>query len=154
MGVPPDYFTKVLPGSFYGWPWYYIGPHRDLRVKLQSPASDQNIQIPDVLLQPHSAPLGFVVYTGKEFPSDYWGDVFVAFHGSWNRAKPTGYKVVRVKFENGMPTGAYEDFLIGFLTPSGQVWGRPVGVAVASDGAILVTDDAGGVVWRIQFDGR
>ncbi|MGJ0393525.1 MAG: PQQ-dependent sugar dehydrogenase [Methylocystis sp.] len=152
--LPPDYFTKVVPGGFYGWPWYYIGPHRDSRVKGQSPVPEQKVLIPDVLFQPHSAPLGFAFYTGKAFPSDYGGDAFVAFHGSWNRARPTGYKIVRVKFENGKPTGAYEDFLTGFLTLSGQVWGRPVGVAVASDGALLVTDDAGGVVWRIQFEGR
>jgi glucose/arabinose dehydrogenase len=102
-----------------------------------------------VLLQPHSAPLGIAFYTGKQFPEAYDGDAFVALQGSWNRAKRTGYKLVRVIFKDGKPTGEYEDFMTGLVADDQRVWGRPVTVAVAHDGSLLVTDEAGGVVWRI-----
>ena len=107
--------------------------------------------MPDVLIQPHSAPLQMTFYTGHAFPAEYRGDAFVALHGSWNRGKRTGYKVVRLHLKNGVPDGTYEDFLTGFVVDNKSVWGRPVGVATAHDGALLVADDGGDVVWRIAY---
>jgi glucose/arabinose dehydrogenase len=149
--LPPDYVTRVRDGAFYGWPWYYIGANQDPRHKGEHPELRDKIAVPDVLIQPHSAPLGIAVYTGRQFPAAYRGDLFVALHGSWNRAQRTGYKLVHVKLKDGKPSGDYEDFMTGFVTGEGDVWGRPVGVAVAPDGALLVSDDAGGVVWRISY---
>jgi glucose/arabinose dehydrogenase len=151
--LPPDYATRVRDGAFYGWPWYYIGAHQDPRHQGAHPELRGKITVPDVLLQPHSAPLGLAVYTGKQFPTAYRNDIFVALHGSWNRARRTGYKVVRAILHDGRPTGEYEDFLTGFVTKEGDVWARPVGVAVAPDGALLVSDDAGGTIWRIAYTG-
>jgi glucose/arabinose dehydrogenase len=151
--LPPDYATAVTPGKFYGWPWYYIGDHEDPRLEGQRPDLAGKVTVPDVLLQPHSAPLGIAFYSGGAFPAAYKGSAFVTLHGSWNRAKRTGYKVVRLLFENGRPTGEYEDFLIGFVEPNDTVWGRPVGVTVTKDGALLVSDDEGGVVWRVVYRG-
>jgi glucose/arabinose dehydrogenase len=148
--LPPDYVTSVREGGFYGWPWFYIGDHQDPRHPEQRPDLRDKVTIPDVLLQPHSAPLGITFYTGSMFPADYRGDAFVALHGSWNRALRTGYKVVRIRFADGRPTGSYEDFLTGFVTREGNVWGRPVGVGVAKDGALLVSEDANGTIWRIS----
>jgi glucose/arabinose dehydrogenase len=152
--LPPDYATRVGNGAFYGWPWYYIGAHQDPRHQGAHPELRDKITVPDVLLQPHSAPLGLAVYTGKQFPAAYRNDIFVALHGSWNRAQRTGYKVVRLILHDGKPTGAYEDFLTGFVTKEGDVWARPVGVTVAPDGALLVSDDAGGTIWRIAYAGK
>jgi glucose/arabinose dehydrogenase len=149
--LPPDYITRVRDGAFYGWPWYYIGRNQDPGHKGEHPELRNRVVVPDVLLQPHSAPLGLAVYTGSQFPTAYRNDLFVALHGSWNRSRRTGYKVVRVVLRNGKPTGEYEDFLTGFVTPEGDVWARPVGVAVAPDGALLVSDDAGGTVWRVTY---
>ena len=153
--LPPDYATRVKPKAFYGWPWYYIGAHEDPRLKGQRPDLAGKVTVPDVLLQSHSAPLGIAFYSARggpaAFPAQYRGDAFVALHGSWNRAKRTGYKVVRLKLERGVPTGTYEDFLTGFVIDDRSVWGRPVGVAVANDGALLVTDDAGDTVWRVAY---
>ena len=105
--------------------------------------------MPDVLIQPHSAPLGIAFYDAAQFPPNYRGDAFVALHGSWNRSLRTGYKVIRLLFHDGHPTGEYEDFLTGFVIDDHRVWGRPVGVAVAHDGALLVTEDGNGTLWRI-----
>ncbi len=149
--LPPDYVTRVRDGGFYGWPWYYIGDHRDPRHRGEHPELAGAIAVPDVLIQPHSAPLQLAVYTGRQFPAEYRGDIFVALHGSWNRSRRTGYKVVRVMLRDGEPTGAYQDFLTGFVTADGDVWGRPVGVAVAADGSLLVAEDANGMVWRISY---
>ncbi len=152
--TPPDYATRVRPGAFYGWPWFYIGSHEDPRLEGRRADLAGSVATPDVLIQAHSAPLGIAFYDGAQFPAEYRGDAFVALHGSWNRAKRTGYKVVRLIFKNGAPTGEYEDFLIGFVADDASVWGRPVDVAVAHDGALLVTDDGGGAVWRVAYQGR
>jgi glucose/arabinose dehydrogenase len=152
--TPPDYATRVRPGAFYGWPWFYIGGHQDPRLEGRRADLAGSVATPDVLIQAHSAPLGIAFYDGAQFPAEYRGDAFVALHGSWNRAKRTGYKVVRLIFKDGAPTGEYEDFLVGFVADDASVWGRPVDVAVARDGALLVTDDAGGAVWRIAYVGR
>lgn len=151
----PDYLTRVPQGSFFGWPWYYLGNNEDPRQRGKRPDLRGRIAVPDVLLQAHSAPLGATAYVAGNgvaaFPASYDGDLFVALHGSWNRLLRTGYKVVRVPLRNGVPAGYYEDFLTGFVLDSFRVWGRPVGVAVARDGALLVSDDGGGSLWRISY---
>ncbi|MER8464721.1 sorbosone dehydrogenase family protein [Mesorhizobium sp. M1396] len=151
--VPPEYATVVKEGAFYGWPWYYIGNNEDPRHKGARPDLAGKATIPDVLMQAHSAPLNIAFYEGKNFPSEYKGDAFVALHGSWNRGNRTGYKVVRLLFSDGKPTGEYEDFIAGFVVSNGEVWGRPVGVAVAKDGALIVTEDGNGTIWRVTHDG-
>ena len=110
------------------------------------------VLLPDVLVQAHSAPLQITFYEGNQFPDDYYGDAFVALHGSGNRAKRTGYKVVRVPLDHGRPKGIYQDFLTGFVTPEGNVWGRPVGVTVMKDGSLLVSEDANSSIWRITYN--
>ena len=152
--LPPDYATGVKPGAFYGWPWFYVGGHEDPRLAGRRADLAASVTVPDVLFQAHSAPLGVTFYEGAQFPAAFRGDAFVAMHGSWNRAKRTGYKVVRLPFKDGAPTGEYEDFLVGFVADDAVVWGRPVDVAVAHDGALLVTDDAGGAIWRVAYTGR
>jgi len=154
--LPSDYATHVQDGHFYGWPWYYIGNHEDPRepLKGQRPDLADKVTVPDVLFQAHSAPLNITFYEGDAFPADYKGDAFVAMHGSWNRSGPTGYKVVRVKFDNGKPTGVYEDFVTGFVSSENDVWGRPVGVAVGKDGALYITEDGSGTIWRVTYDGK
>ncbi len=152
--LPPDYVTRVGQGQFFGWPWYYTGAHEDPRLAGLRPDLKDKVTIPDVLLLAHSAPIGMVVYdTAKNaphaFPARYDGDLFLALHGSWNRNKRTGSKVVRIAMKNGIPTGGYEDFLTGLNLPDNTVWGRPSGVAVAADGSLLVIDDANSQVWRI-----
>ncbi|MER9337690.1 sorbosone dehydrogenase family protein [Mesorhizobium sp. M0293] len=151
--VPPEYATVVKDGAFYGWPWYYIGNNEDPRHKGARPDLAGKADIPDVLMQAHSAPLNIAFYEGKNFPAEYKGDAFVALHGSWNRGNRTGYKVVRLLFRDGKPTGEYEDFITGFVVSNGEVWGRPVGVAVANDGSLVVTEDGNGTIWRVTHDG-
>lgn len=151
--LPPDYVTRVVKDGFYGWPWYYIGANPDPRHKNERPDLTDKITVPDVLLQPHSAPLELTFYTGRQFPADYRGDAFVALHGSWNRGTRTGYKIVRVILENGKPTGMYEDFMTGMVANDQAAWARPVGVAVAHDGALLVSEDANGTIWRVNYVG-
>lgn len=153
----PDYFTRIRKGEFFGWPYAYIGAHPDPDVGAQKPDMVAKTKVPDLLFQSHSAPLGLMFYTGKQFPAEYKGDAFVALHGSWNAAKPTGYKVVRVKMKDGKPVGGYQNFATGFwargASPA-QVWGRPAGLAQAKDGSLLIADDAGGVIWRVAYTGK
>jgi glucose/arabinose dehydrogenase len=149
--LPPDYVSRIARGGFYGWPWYYIGDNEDPRHAGARPDLNGKVTVPDVLLQPHSAPLSIVFYEGDTFPDEYRGDGFAALHGSWNRGALTGYKVVRIVTDDGgAPTGEYEDFMTGFVLDAERVWGRPVGVAVAKDGALLVSEDGNGAVWRVQ----
>jgi glucose/arabinose dehydrogenase len=145
----PDYITHVQGGGFYGWPWYYIGGHQDPRHKGKHPELKSKVITPDVLLQPHNASLQMIFYDGQQFPREYQGDIFAAEHGSWNKAVRTGYEVIRVPMKNGHATGQYEDFLTGFVMPQGQVWGRPVGVGVAQDGLLMVSDDGSNGIWRV-----
>jgi len=152
--LPPDYLTRVREGAFYGWPWYYIGNHEDPRHKGERPDLADKVTVPDVLLQPHSAPLEMAFYEGAMFPADYRGSAFAALHGSWNRHLRTGYKIVRAILKDGVPTGEYEDFVTGFVTDDGSVWGRPVGVAVAKDGALLFSEDGNGTIWRVAYSGQ
>lgn len=146
--LPPDYVTRVHRGAFYGWPWFYIGDHPDPRHPKARPDLVGRVTVPDVLIQAHSAPLQAVFYNGTMFP-EFRGSLFVALHGSWNRAHRTGGKVVRVIFKNGQPTGDYEDFLTGFVVSNRDVWGRPVGVGVDRAGALLISDDGNGTIWRV-----
>jgi len=152
--LPPDYATYVKKDGFYGWPWFYIGGNQDPRHLDERPDLANQVTIPDVLFQAHSAPLSITFYQGNLFPIEYRGDAFVALHGSWNRAQKTGYKVVRLKFRDGQPTGEYQDFLTGFVRDNTHVWGRPASVAVASDGSLLVSDDVSGTIWRVIYDKR
>jgi glucose/arabinose dehydrogenase len=147
--LAPDYVTRVREGAFYGWPWYYIGNNEDPRHVGERPDLKGKITIPDILLQAHSASLGLTFYNGNAFPAEYTGDGFAAEHGSWNRSQRTGYKVIRIRLKDGVPTGEYEDFVTGFVVNDSNVWGRPVGVAVEHDGALLVSEDASGTIWRI-----
>ncbi len=147
--LPPDYATRISDGAFFGWPWYYIGNHVDPRHHGERPDLAGAVTTPDVLIQPHSAPLGITFYNGASFPAEYRGDAFVTLHGSWNRAQRTGYKVVRLRMRDGRPTGEYEDFLTGLVANDNAVWGRPVGVTVLQDGSLLVSEDANGTIFRI-----
>jgi glucose/arabinose dehydrogenase len=146
----PDYVTRVREGAFYGWPWYYIGDHEDPHHAGKRPDLKDKVSTPDVLIEAHSASLGLTFYEGSNFPSEYRGDAFAAEHGSWNRSKRTGYKIIRIRLKDGLPTGEYEDFVTGFVVNDSEVWGRPVGVAVAHDGALLISEDGNGTIWRIS----
>jgi len=148
----PDYLTSVRDGAFYGWPYSYFGQNEEPRKKGQRPDLVAKAIKPDFALGAHVAALGLAFYNGKSFPARYHGGAFIGMHGSWNRSNLVGYKVAFVPFSNGKPSGAMEDFLTGFLSnpKSNEVYGRPVGVAVASDGSLLVADDGGGKVWRVS----
>jgi glucose/arabinose dehydrogenase len=146
----PDYVTSVRENAFYGWPWFYIGGHEDPGHSGERPDLKGKVTMPDVLIQAHSASLGLTFYQGRNFPEEYRGDAFAAEHGSWNRSKRTGYKVVRIRLKDGKPTGEYEDFVTGFVVNDSEVWGRPVGVAVAHDGALLISEDGSGTIWRVS----
>lgn len=154
----PEYVTRVKEGGYYGWPWYYMGNHEDPRLKGDRPDLADKAIVPDVLMQSHSASLEMCFYPSTKgvaaFPPEFQGDAFAAFHGSWNRSNRTGYNVVHIYVKNGIPTGEYEDFLTGFGVDLQSVWGRPVGVAVAHDGALLVTEDGNGTLWRIAYTGH
>ena len=152
--VPPDYVTRVRQGAFYGWPWYYIGANADPRHRGERGDLKDKVKIPDVLIEAHSASLGMTFYDGTQFPAEYRGDIFAAEHGSWNRSKRTGYKIIRVIVKDGVPTGEYDDFATGFVINDSEVWGRPVGVTVAKDGALFISEDASGTVWRISYTGK
>ncbi len=149
----PDYVTHVQQGAYYGWPWYYIGDHEDPRLKGQRPDLKGKATVPDVLIQAHSAAVQVMFYDATSgssvFPAEYRGSAFVALHGSWNRAHRTGYKVALVPMKDGVATGEYVDFLTGFVVNDSDVWGRPYGLAVTHDGALLVGDDANGTIFRV-----
>ncbi|WP_339635440.1 PQQ-dependent sugar dehydrogenase [uncultured Sneathiella sp.] len=155
-GLVPDYLTEVKQGGFYGWPYAYTGTFPDPDYAEEAPEMVEKSILPDVLFQSHSAPLGLAFYRGGSFPDEYVNDAFVAFQGSWNASKPTGYKIVRVPFEDGRPTGSYQNFATGFRIEAeepgaAKVWGRPVGLAVAADGSLLIADAVSQTVWRISY---
>ena len=153
-GLVPDYISRVQPGGFYGWPWFYMGKHQDPRHKGKHPELADKVLTPDVLVQSHSASLNLVFYDGQQFPEEYRGDIFAAFHGSWNKKRRTGYKIVRVALDKatGKARGDYEDFVTGFVTPEGKVWGRPVGVTVPKDGSLLFSEDGNKTIWRVSYE--
>ena len=176
----PDYVTSVPEHSFFGWPWYYMGGHLDPRLQdpcaagtgpnpqrtsslSEAEAKDckrasiaSKVSTPDVLVQPHMASLEMVFYpqSKAQFPDSFDGGAFAAEHGSWNRANRAGYEVIYIPMQNGKATGEYDDFLTGFVTKDGQVWGRPVGVTVAKDGSLYVTDDGTRAVWHVTYAGK
>jgi glucose/arabinose dehydrogenase len=145
----PDYMTAVRAGAFYGWPWSYYGQHPDARPQPANPDKVARAIAPDYALGPHTASLGLAFYDGTLLPAHYRNGAFVGQHGSWNRRPQSGYKVIFVPFANGVPDGDAQDILTGFLDPGGHALGRPVGLAVARDGALLVADDVGDSVWRL-----
>ncbi|MBC7978857.1 MAG: sorbosone dehydrogenase family protein, partial [Myxococcales bacterium] len=149
----PDYITSVRDGGFYGWPWFYLGANQDPRHAGKHAELRDQVIVPDVLLQSHSASLGLMFYTGTQFPAEYRQQVFAAEHGSWNRARRTGYKVIWAPLKDGVATGAYVDFMTGMVTAKGDVWGRPVAVTQTQQGALVVSDDAGNCLWRIRYVG-
>ena len=153
----PDYVTSVKEDGFYGWPWFYMGGHQDPRLPGTHPELKEKVITPDVLVQPHMASLEMAFYTPTQsvgFPAEYKGDAFAAEHGSWNRQARAGYEVIRLPMRGGRAEGTYEDFLTGFVTPDGQVWGRPVGVAFGRDGSMFVTDDGSRSVWHVTYTGK
>lgn len=152
----PDYSTRVTRGQFYGWPWYYIGSNQDPRHQDERPDLNGKVSVPDVLYQSHSAALSMTFYAATEgqaaFPPAFVGDAIVGFHGSWNRSLRTGYKLVRVHMKNGEPTGAYEDFLTGFVVDDAHVWGRPVATVELADGSLLMSEDGNNMIFRISYE--
>jgi hypothetical protein len=150
----PDYITRVRRGGFYGWPWFYLGNHEDPRHAGERPELASTVTVPDVLLQAHSASLQMTFYDATAFPPKYRGGAFASLHGSWNRGKRTGPKVIAVPVQDGVPTGEYEDFMTGFVVDDDAVWARPVGIAVAHDGALFVSEDGNGTIWRVAPGGE
>jgi glucose/arabinose dehydrogenase len=151
--LPCDYITRIREGGFYGWPWYYLGNHPDPAHHGAHPELAEKVIVPDVLLQAHSASLCMTFYTATQFPSKYHGWAFAAEHGSWNRARRTGYKVICVPVKDGIPQGEYDDFMTGFVVDDGHVWGRPVGVTVDKQGSLIVVDDGSRSIWRVRYVG-
>jgi glucose/arabinose dehydrogenase len=150
----PDYITRVEKGGFYGWPWWYMGGHQDPRQEGKHPELKDKTLVPDVLLQPHTASLQMTFYEGRQFPPEYQGDIFASQHGSWNRSVRVGYEVIRVPMhQTGRASGEFEDFVTGFVVDNGHVWGRPVGIAVAQDGSLMMTDDGSNSIWRVSYTG-
>ncbi|PTM93355.1 PQQ-dependent sugar dehydrogenase [Mycoplana dimorpha] len=145
----PDFLTSVKDRGFYGWPWYYTGGNEDPAHAGERPDLQSKVTVPDVLLQAHSSTLQLVFYDKDAFPAEYRGDAFATMHGSWNRQERTGYKVICARMKDGKPTGVYEDFMTGFVLDKDTVWGRPAGIAVTRDGALLVSDDANGTIFRV-----
>jgi glucose/arabinose dehydrogenase len=143
----PDYITHVQPGGFYGWPYYYIGGNQDPRLPGKHPELKDRVIVPDVLLQPHTASLEMTFYQGKQFPAEYQGDIFASQHGSWNKSTRVGYELIRVPLHQSGKAS-------GFVLSNGDVWGRPVGVTVAPDGSLLVTDDGSNSIWRVSYTGK
>jgi len=151
--LPPDYITRIQENGFYGWPWYYIGNHQDPRHAGKHPELAGKVIVPDVLLQAHSASLCMTFYTATQFPAQYRGGIFAAEHGSWNRARRTGYKIIYVPIKDGKSAGEYDDFMTGFVTDAQDVWGRPVGMTVDRQGSLLMVDDGANRLWRIRYTG-
>ena len=145
----PDYLTSVKDGAFYGWPWSYYGAHVDTRVKPARPDMVAKAIAPDYALGPHVASLGLAFSAGDKMPAAWRNGAFIGLHGSWNRDPQSGYKVIFVPFANGKPAGEQQEVLTGFLDAQDNARGRPVGVAMAKDGALLVADDVGNTVWRV-----
>ena len=148
--LPPDYITRIRENGFYGWPWYYIGAHQDPRHQGEHSELQDKIIVPDVLVQPHSASMQMMFYTGDQFPAEYKENIFAAEHGSWNRSAPIGYKIIRAIVRDHKITGEYEDFVTGFVLDDAHVSGRPVGVAETKDGSLLFSEDANGTIWRVK----
>ncbi|MGH8609765.1 MAG: PQQ-dependent sugar dehydrogenase, partial [Gammaproteobacteria bacterium] len=150
----PDFLTSVKQGDFFGWPYAYIGPHEDPRHPGAAPDKVKRTRYPEVLLGSHVGAMDLWFYTGTQFPPHYRGGCFVALHGSWNRSRRVGYKLVFVPFKAGKPTSGPEDFLTGWMVSPdrSEVWGRPVGLLELADGSLLVSDDGAGKIWRVSYN--
>jgi glucose/arabinose dehydrogenase len=151
--MAPDFMARIQDGAFYGWPWYAVGASEDPALIGERPDLKAEVRTPEVLFQAHSSALSLAFYDRDAFPAEYRGDAFVALHGSHSRPQITGYKVIRVRMKDGAPTGEYEDFMTGFVQDNTTVSGRPAGVAVTRDGALLVSDDANGIIYRVTRRG-
>lgn len=153
--LAPDYVAKIKEGGFYGWPIAYIGPHPEPRHKDLDMAKVKSTLYPDVLLGGHVGPLDILFYTGRQFPAKYRGGMFVALHGSWNRAARQGYKIAFIPIKDGKAAAGPEDFLTGWMLAADrkEVWGRPVGLLQMPDGSLLVSDDGGRKIWRVSYRG-
>ena len=150
----PDYFSRINKNDFFGWPYYYLG--KNIQPKITIPENFKKILVntPDVLFKSHSAPIDMIFYNKKQFPKQYYGNAFVALHGSWNSSKPSGYMVVMVPFKNNKPVGNYESFVTGFWfsgNKEAQVCGRPAGLGLSNDGSLLISDDIGNTIWRVYY---
>ncbi len=151
----PDYITHVQKGGFYGWPWFYMGGHWDPTLKGKHPELKDKVITPDVLIQPHSASLELTFYRRQPVPAHSTAETFSPpSMAPGTRRRAAGYEVVLVPLQNGHASGVYEDFVTGFVLPDGDVWGRPVGVAVAKDGSLMVTDDGSNSIWRVSYTGK
>jgi glucose/arabinose dehydrogenase len=153
----PDYLTRVADGDFYGWPYALTGAVPDPEYGSKRPDLVAKTKTPDVLFRAHSAPIGMVFYTGDQFPAEFKGDAFVTLQGSWNARQPTGYKIVRVPFRDGRPTGEYINFVTNLWvagTSRAEIVARPAGITQARDGSLLVADDGSQTVWRIAYSGK
>jgi glucose/arabinose dehydrogenase len=150
--LAPDFVTRVFDGRFFGWPWFYAGRFEDPRQAGERRDLIPHLTVPSVLIQAHSSPLGITFYTSNQFPAKYRNNAFVTLRGSWNRSTRTGYKIVRIVTDSiGRTDGWYEDFLTGFVANNNEVWGRPVGIDVARDGSLLMSEDGNGTIWRISY---
>ncbi|HWZ29664.1 MAG TPA: PQQ-dependent sugar dehydrogenase [Gemmatimonadales bacterium] len=145
--VPPEHLNIIKDGKWYGWPKCYLPGKNNPEYP---DAKCDAVEPPALTFQAHSAPLGLAFYGGSQFPADFKGDAFVTFHGSWNRSVPTGDKVIRVRIKDGKPVSS-EDFVTGWQLPDGTRWGRVVGLLVLPDGSLLISDDAGGRIWRVTY---
>lgn len=150
----PDYITHVQEDGFYGWPWFYMGGTQDPRHAGKHPELKNKVITPDILVQPHMASLEMTFYTANAFPAQYRGGIFASEHGSWNRKNRAGYEVIFAPLKNGKAIGEYSDFLTGFVTKDGSVWGRPVGVTVGKDGSLFVSDDGSKTIWHVTYVGK
>jgi glucose/arabinose dehydrogenase len=152
----PDFLIRVKEGTFYGWPFAYIGQNPQPGFAHLRPDKVKASLVPDLLFEAHSSALDIVFYEGNQFPASFREGAFVALKGSWNRSEPTGYKVVYVPFKDGKPDGSYQNFAVGFWTSGhsrAEVWGRPAALAVMKDGSLLIADDTGGTIWRVTYSG-
>jgi glucose/arabinose dehydrogenase len=157
--LPPDEILDLgKSGGDFGWPWCYGDRVPDTRFSKDAPAHCTTVVLPKVNLQAHSAPLGLAFYNGGMFPKAYQGSLFVAFHGSWNRSVPTGYKVVRVKLKDQIQPEGVEDFITGWMpagaTKGSKPLGRPVGIVIGGDGSMFISDDANGAIYRVTYTGK
>ena len=153
--LPPDYFTSIQDGGFYGWPYSYWGKNEDPRTTKKAPDLVAAAITPDYATEPHAAPMGMTFYKGESFPQQYHGGAFISFHGSSGRTTFAGYQVQYIAFQNGKPAGDPQPFLSGFVgnAQSGEVYGRPMGLAVGKDGSLLVVDDSAGRIWKVTYMG-
>ena len=150
----PDYFSKINQDNFFGWPYFYLGNNIQPKINIPKNFKKILVNVPDVLFKSHSGPIDFIFYNKKKFPKKYYGNAFVALHGSWNSSRPAGYMVARIPFKNNEPIGKYESFVTGFWfsgDKQANVCGRPAGLGISNDGSLLISDDVGNNIWRVYY---